>query len=80
MPSPFSSSTNYKFTLKSAPSRSAKVLKLLSTKSGHLTKRNESNVWSRRFCCVVPHTFLYYFDDEDGTQPVGIIDLGKKLS
>ena len=62
-------------TLPTAPSRSAKVLDILSTKSGYLMKRNESNVWSRRFCCVVPHTFLYYFEDNVSTAPVGIIDL-----
>ena len=25
-------------------------------------KRNEQHVWQRRWCCVVPHTFLYYFE------------------
>ena len=79
MPSPFSSSTNYKFTLKSAPSRSAEVLNILSTKSGFLMKRNESNKWNRRFFCVVPHTFLYYFEDDKSSAPTGIIDLGESL-
>jgi hypothetical protein len=25
-------------------------------------KRNEQHVWQARYCCVVPHSFLYYFD------------------
>jgi len=38
-------------------------------------KRNEQHVWQKRWCCVVPHTFLYYFEaspevrtDEDGNH------------
>lgn len=36
----------------------------LASKSGWLYKRNEQNKWQKRWCCVVPHTFLYYFDSE----------------
>ena len=51
-------------------------MSLLSAKSGWLFKRNESNVWVKRWCAVVPHTFLYYFDNnKSSSQPVGIIDL-----
>ena len=43
---------------------------MLSAKSGWLVKRNEQHVWQRRWCCVVPHMFLYYFEaapaDGDG--------------
>ena len=46
---------------------------MLSSKCGWLVKRNEQHVWQKRWCCVVPHTFLYYFeggpeikDDNDG--------------
>lgn len=35
---------------------------MLANKSGWLFKRNEQHVWQARYCCVVPHTFLYYFD------------------
>ena len=35
---------------------------MLSSKCGWLVKRNESHVWQKRWCCVVPHTFLYYFE------------------
>ena len=35
---------------------------MLSSKAGWLVKRNEQHVWQRRWCCVVPHTFLYYFE------------------
>ena len=35
---------------------------MLASKAGWLVKRNEQHVWQRRWCCVVPHTFLYYFE------------------
>ena len=51
---------------------------MLSVKSGWLVKRNEQHVWQKRWCCVVPHTFLYYFEaeppmdeDEDATPEGG---------
>lgn len=56
------SNLNTTCTIKSAPPRTPEVLSLLSTKSGWLFKRNEQHVWQTRWCCVVPHTFLYYFD------------------
>ena len=51
---------------------------MLGTKCGWLVKRNEQHVWQKRWCCVVPHTFLYYFEappevsklDEDGNYEV----------
>ena len=56
------SNLNTTCTIKSAPPRTPEVLGLLATKSGWLLKRNEQHVWQTRWCCVVPHTFLYYFD------------------
>lgn len=56
------SNLNTVCTIKSAPPRSPDVLQLLATKAGWLYKRNEQHVWQARWCCVVPHTFLYYFD------------------
>lgn len=56
------SNLNTVCTIKSAPPRSPEVLQMLSTKSGWLYKRNEQHVWQARWCCVVPHMFLYYFD------------------
>lgn len=38
-------------------------------------KRNEQGTWLKRYCCIVPHMFLYYFDNETAENPVGIIDL-----
>ena len=32
-------------------------------------------MWQKRFCCLVPHTFLYYFDNDVAEAPRGIIDL-----
>ena len=56
------SNLNTVCTIKSAPPRSPEVLEMLSSKSGWLFKRNEQHVWQARWCCVVPHSFLYYFD------------------
>lgn len=51
-------------TIKSAPPRTPEVMTLLSVRSGWLVKRNEQHVWQRRWCCVVPHMMLYYFEAE----------------
>jgi hypothetical protein len=56
------SNLNTVCTIKSAPPRSPEVLQMLATKSGWLFKRNEQHIWQARWCCVVPHTMLYYFD------------------
>eukprot|EP00566_Odontella_aurita_P006501 CAMPEP_0113557544 /NCGR_PEP_ID=MMETSP0015_2-20120614/17851_1 /TAXON_ID=2838 /ORGANISM="Odontella" /LENGTH=600 /DNA_ID=CAMNT_0000458983 /DNA_START=880 /DNA_END=2678 /DNA_ORIENTATION=+ /assembly_acc=CAM_ASM_000160 len=58
------SNLNTTCTIKSAPPRTPEVMTMLSVKSGWLVKRNEQHVWQRRWCCVVPHTFLYYFEAE----------------
>lgn len=61
------SNLNTVCTIKSAPPRTPEVLQMLATKSGWLYKRNEQHVWQARWCCVVPHTFLYYFDAPAGS-------------
>eukprot|EP00934_Nitzschia_sp_Nitz4_P008112 Nitzschia sp. Nitz4//scaffold19_size178191//41830//44605//NITZ4_001962-RA/size178191-augustus-gene-0.46-mRNA-1//1//CDS//3329540634//8102//frame0 len=71
------SNLNTTCTIKSAPPRTPDVLGLLSTKSGWLFKRNEQHVWQARYCCVVPHTFLYYFDAHP-TNPCQIPTLTAK--
>jgi len=58
------SNLNTTCTIKSAPPRTPEVMTLLSVKSGWLVKRNEQHVWQRRWCCVVPHMMLYYFEAE----------------
>lgn len=65
------SNLNTTCTIKSAPPRTPDVLQLLSVKSGFLYKRNEQHVWQARWCCVVPHMFLYYFDAVPLPQPRG---------
>jgi hypothetical protein len=65
------SNLNTTCTIKSAPPRSPEVLSLLATKSGFLLKRNEQHVWQSRWCCVVPHMFLYYFDADIGDNNNG---------
>ncbi len=32
-------------------------------------------MWHRRYCALVPHTFLYYFEKDDSSSPKGVIDL-----
>ena len=60
------SNLNTTCTIKSAPPRTPDVLQGLACHSGYLIKRNEQHVWQTRWCCVVPHHFLYYFDDTAG--------------
>ena len=69
-------------TIENGPPHTPKTLQNLATKSGWLLKRNEQHVWQSRWCCVVPKTFLYYFDGHpkqspltDQSLPTGIIDL-----
>ncbi|KAL7539129.1 hypothetical protein ACHAXR_009041 [Thalassiosira sp. AJA248-18] len=56
------SNLNTTCTIKSAPPRTPEVMSMLGSKCGWLVKRNEQHVWQKRWCCVVPHTFLYYFE------------------
>ena len=62
-------------TLRSTPSRDAPTVNALSTKAGILLKRNEQGLWQKRFVCIVPHMFLYYFDSENSESPRGVVDL-----
>lgn len=38
-------------------------------------KKNEQGSWHKRLVCMVPHMFLYYFDNDASTDPRGIVDL-----
>jgi hypothetical protein len=68
------SNLNTVCTIKSAPPRSPEVLQMLAIKSGWLYKRNEQHVWQSRWCCVVPHMFLYYFDANIGHNAAAIAE------
>jgi hypothetical protein len=68
------SNLNTVCTIKSAPPRSPEVLQMLAIKSGWLYKRNEQHVWQSRWCCVVPHMFLYYFDANIGQAAIAACD------
>lgn len=50
-------------------------MRRLAIKSGYLHKRNEQGTWQKRFICLVPHTFLYYYDNDTSDNPRGIIDM-----
>lgn len=62
-------------TVKGSPQKDAITTSGLATRSGYLMKRNEQGQFHRRFVCTVPHMFLYYYDNEMGDSPRGIIDL-----
>lgn len=38
-------------------------------------KKNEQGVYQRRYICIVPHMFLYYFENEHSETPRGVVDL-----
>ena len=40
-----------------------------------MDKKNEQGQYQKRFICAVPHTFLYYYENEYSENPRGIIDL-----
>lgn len=61
--------------IKTTPNKDARTTAKLSVRSGVISKRNEQGNWQSRFVCLVPHTFLYYFEDEKAESPRGIIDL-----
>lgn len=69
------SNLNTTVTIKSSPPKTAEETARLGIISGFLTKRNEQHAWQRRFCALVPQTFLYYFEDDEADAPRGIIDL-----
>jgi len=62
-------------TVKSCVPRTAPLMSQIGAFSGFMTKRNEQMKWQNRFCVLVPHTFLYYFDSKEADTPRGIIDL-----
>ena len=66
---------NFSMSLKTTPSKSAQKTSQFALLCNHMLKRNESGVWQKRFVCIVPHLFLYYFDNDQSDSPRGIIDL-----
>ena len=61
--------------LKTTSSKDARTTAKLAIRSGHMSKRNEQGSWSKRFVCMVPHMFLYYFDNDQSESPRGVVDL-----
>lgn len=57
------------------PNKDAMTTSSLAVKSGYLMKRNEQGNWQKRYLCIVPHMFLYYYDTDMADSPRGIIDL-----
>ncbi|CBN79560.1 conserved unknown protein [Ectocarpus siliculosus] len=69
------SSNSCTITVKSSPPRTAAEMTKLSVRRGWMFKKNKQGAWQRRYCCLVPHTFLYYFESKDAEVPRGVIDL-----
>ena len=64
-----------KLDIKFGPPRTAPTMKMLASRSGFMTKKNEQGKLQDRFVALVPHTFLYYYDNDQSNDPKGIIDL-----
>jgi hypothetical protein len=65
----------YAMTVKCTPNKDAITTSNLSVRSGFLMKKNEQGQFQRRFVCMVPHMFLYYFENEMSEAPRGVIDM-----
>jgi hypothetical protein len=62
--------------VKSSPVKDATTTEGLSIMSGHYQKRNDQGIWHKRHLCIVPHSFLYYFEEDKETEvPHGVVDL-----
>ena len=66
---------SYNLQLKGTPRKDAVTTSQFAIQSNHMMKRNEQGVWQKRYVCLVPHLFLYYFDSDQSETPRGVIDL-----
>ena len=65
--------------IQSSPSRTPEVMTEMSTKAGWLRSRSDRDGWRKRWCCIVPHTYLYIYEEGAAiNQEKNIID-NKKL-
>lgn len=63
LPNSALSTREKKCPLTFAPPRTPEMMTELSTKAGWLVKRNEQNIWQKQWCCIVPQTYLYVFNE-----------------
>ena len=61
--------------IKSTSSKDALTIAKLAIRTAQMSKKNEQGSWQKRFVCMVPHMFLYYYDNELSESPRGVIDL-----
>ena len=54
---------NVNLSVKSSPIKGAAQTARLSILSDYIVKKNEQGSWNRRYACLVPHLFLYYFGE-----------------
>ena len=54
---------NVTLSVKSSPVKGAAQTSRLSILSDYIVKKNEQGAWNRRYACLVPHLFLYYFGE-----------------
>jgi len=64
-----------KLSLKCTPLKSYDSVSAVSVKTGVLEKKNEQGGWHTVSACIVPHWFLYYYENERSDTPRGVIDL-----
>jgi len=68
-------------TLRSSRTRTSDNMTQLATKSGWLLVQSKGNSrWKKQWCCVVPHTFLYLFDDPLSIQSSKTANLQEMLT
>ena len=61
--------------IKGTPRKDERTTRMLSIKRGELIKRNDQGTWHNVVAYVVPHLFLYYYENRKDETPKGIIDL-----
>lgn len=76
------SSDKVRCSILSAPERTSQIMTELATKSGWLWVQDntDSRIWKKKWCCVVPHTFLYLFDDPKDVKKYGKENFNELLS
>jgi hypothetical protein len=62
-------------TIKCTPAKNLSCTSALAVRQGPLLKKNEQGQWHTVTACLVPHWFLYYYDDDKEDSPKGIIDM-----
>ncbi len=65
----------FSLQLKGTVSKDAETVAYYSIRSDSLMKRTDQGTWQKRFAALVPHTFLYLFDNEYAEGPHEVLDM-----